>query len=76
MLFLQPLFSAHVIRSMQRAGYADDGKVSARSKTLERNSEILALELANAAEWCASNMIPLDHSKCCLMHFKRSTKAA
>jgi hypothetical protein len=76
MLFMQPLFSAHHPESFPRAGYADDGKLSAHSSSLEDNCQKLATDFASVLHWCNENQIPLDDNMTSLMHFTRSTKAA
>jgi hypothetical protein len=75
MLFMEPLFAALQDRALPRAGYADDSKLSARSKSLEWNCATLALDLAAVIQWCTENRIPLDYNKTNLMCFTCSTKA-
>jgi hypothetical protein len=76
MLFMQPLFSCRIPGSLPRAGYTDDGKLSARSRSLEENCTKLADEFSSIVEWCTNSQIPLDHDKTYLMQFTRSSKAS
>jgi hypothetical protein len=75
MLFMQPLFASHIRGSLPTTGYADDGKLTAQSASVEENCVTLAQELDAVIRWCDENKIPLDHSKTQLMHCTRSTKA-
>lgn len=70
-LFMQPLFAARTPLALRRAGYADDGRLSAEGPTLDGNVAVLEAELADVEAWCAADGVELDYAKTGLIHFSR-----
>jgi hypothetical protein len=76
MLYMAPLFKAPRAQgALPRVGYADDGRLTARSPTLARNAEVLREELRLTVEWCRVNALTLDMQKSELLHFSRKQNA-
>ena len=72
MLFMQPLFAGTPAPGAQRrVGYADDGRLTARSPCLRSNAIALTLELEAVFDWCTENAVALDLQKSGLLHFCR-----
>jgi ribonuclease HI len=72
MLYMAPLFKApRAPGALPRVGYADDGRLAARSPSLTRNAEVLREELRLTMEWCGANALTLDMQKSELLHFSR-----
>lgn len=72
MLYMQPLFTMKpAAGALRRRGYADDGRITASSPSLEQNCQILEQELKDVMEWCHLEQVPLDLTKSELMHFSR-----
>ena len=72
MLYLQPLFSTSAAPGvLRRKGYADDGRITAKSDCLEKNCRTLEREFLDVRQWCEKEQIPLDPKKIELMHFSR-----
>ena len=72
MLYLQPLFTLPTGPNILRhRGYADDGRITARSDRLEKNCRALEQEFQKVRQWCKNDSIPLDPKKIELMHFSR-----
>ena len=53
MLYLQPLFTLPTAPNILRQReYADDGMITARSDSLEKNCRALEQEFQNVRQWC------------------------
>ena len=69
---MQPLFAATPTPgACRRVGYADDGRLTARSPCLNTNANILSTELEAVFHWCRDNATELDLQKSKLLHFCR-----
>ena len=72
MLYLKLLFAApKTLSTLQRKGYADNSRISAKSITLTRNCQLLEQEFQAVRQWCQEEQIPLNFKKTNLMHFSR-----
>ena len=72
MLYLELLFSGPQLPgTLQRRGYADNGRITAQFNSLEDNCNILAQELLAVRQWCQDKHISLDLKKTELIYFSR-----